>query len=171
MIDPRLKQPILVVQHMPAGFTAEFAQSLNNICPLTVTEAKDGETIENGHIYIAPGSYHMFVERSAGGNKIKLSQDEPRNGHRPSADVLFESVAKIYQNRALGVIMTGMGRDGAAQLAEMRKQGAWTLGQDKESSIVYGMPKVAYELGGVQKQVPLKQMADEISKLAREHIA
>ena len=169
MIDPRLKQPVMVVQHMPAGFTKEFAASLNNICPLTVTEGVDGEKIEGGHVYIAPGGYHMFVEHRADGNYVKLSQDEQRNGHRPSADVLFESVAKIYQNNALGVIMTGMGRDGAAELAEMRKQGAYTLGQDQASSIVYGMPKVAFELGGVQKQVPLMQMADEISKLAREH--
>lgn len=169
-IDPKLKQPILVVQHMPAGFTAEFAASLNNICPLTVTEAKDGEPIVGGHVYIAPGGYHMFVEKRAIGNFIKLSQDEQRNGHRPSVDVLFESVAEIYKNNALGVIMTGMGRDGAAQLAEMRKKGAWTLGQDQASSIVYGMPKVGFELGGVQKQVPLLEMADEISKLARDHL-
>lgn len=169
MIDPRLKQPVMVVQHMPAGFTKEFAASLNNICPLEVSEGVDGEKIQGGHVYIAPGGYHMFVEHRPDGNYVKLSQDEQRNGHRPSADVLFESVAKIYQNNALGVIMTGMGRDGAAELAEMRKQGAWTLGQDQASSIVYGMPKVAFELGGVQKQVGLMQMADEISKLAREH--
>lgn len=170
-IDPNLKQPILVVQHMPAGFTAEFANSLNNICPLEVTEAKDGEPILGGHIYIAPGSYHMFVEHKPLGNFIKLSQDEPRNGHRPSCDVLFESIANIYKNHALGVIMTGMGRDGAAQITEMRKKGAWTLGQTKESSIVYGMPKVAFEMGGVQKQVALQDMAGEISKLAKEHLS
>ena len=170
-IDPNLKQPILVVQHMPAGFTAEFANSLNNICPLPVTEAKDGEPILGGHIYIAPGSYHMFVEHKPLGNFIKLSQDDPRNGHRPSCDVLFESVANIYKNHALGVIMTGMGRDGAAQITEMRKKGAWTLGQTKESSIVYGMPKVAFEMGGVQKQVALQDMAGEISKLAKEHLS
>ena len=169
-IDPNLKQPILVVQHMPAGFTAEFANSLNNICPLTVTEAKDGEPILGGHVYIAPGSYHMFVEHRPLGNFIKLSQTEPRNGHRPSCDVLFESVAEIFKNHALGVIMTGMGRDGAAQITEMRKKGAWTLGQDKDSSIVYGMPKVAFELGGVQKQVALSSMAAEISSLAKEHL-
>lgn len=168
-IDPKLKQPVLVVQHMPAGFTAEFANSLNNICPLPVSEAKDGEPILGGHIYIAPGSYHMFVEHKPLGNFIKLSQDEPRNGHRPSCDVLFESVAKIYQNKALGVIMTGMGRDGAAQITEMRKKGAWTLGQNKDTSIVYGMPKVAFEMGGVQKQVALADMAGEISRLAKEH--
>ena len=170
MIDPHLKQPVLVVQHMPAGFTKEFANSLNKICALTVKEAEDGEEITAGNIYIAPGNYHIFVEATPLGKKmLRLSQEPQRNGHRPSADVLFESVAKVYQNRALGVIMTGMGRDGAVQLAEMRKQGAWTLGQDEATSIVYGMPKVAFELGGVQKQVPLEKMADEISKLAREN--
>jgi two-component system, chemotaxis family, protein-glutamate methylesterase/glutaminase len=170
MIDPHLKQPILVVQHMPAGFTAEFANSLDRICPLTVTEAKDGEPVEDGHIYIAPGNYHIYVEKKISGAFVRLSQDPPRNGHRPSADYLFESVAKDYQNHALGVIMTGMGRDGAAELTEMRRQGAWTLGQDEASAIVYGMPKVAWEMGAVQKQVPLSQMADAISSLAREHL-
>jgi len=169
-IDADLKQPILVVQHMPAGFTKEFAASLHAICPLTVTEAVDGERIMGGHIYIAPGNKHILVERGGMGNVIRLSDAEQRNGHRPSADVLFESVAKVYQNRALGVIMTGMGRDGAVELAEMRKQGAWTLGQDQESAIVYGMPRVAWELGGVQKQVPLQCMAAEISSLAKEHL-
>ena len=100
----------------------------------------------------------------------QLSQDPLRNGHRPSADYLFESVAKVYQNHALGVIMTGMGRDGAAQLAEMRKQGAWTIGQDEASSIVYGMPKVAWELGAVQEQVPLERMAEKINELVRAHL-
>ena len=171
MIDPHLKQPVLVVQHMPAGFTKEFANSLNKICALNVKEAEDNEPIESGNIYIAPGNYHIYVEQTSLGKKmLRLSQEPQRNGHRPSADVLFESVAKVYQNRALGVIMTGMGKDGAVELAEMRKQGAWTLGQDEATAIVYGMPKVAYELGGVQKQVPLDKMADEISKLARENI-
>ena len=169
-IDPELKQPILIVQHMPAGFTAEFAQSLNNICPLEVSEAKDGEPVLNGHVYIAPGNFHMTVERRAIGAIIRLNQEDLRNGHRPSADALFESVAQYYQNKALGVIMTGMGRDGAAQLAEMRKKGAWTLGQDSASSIVYGMPKVAWEMGGVQKQVSLDKLAGEISRLAKAHL-
>ena len=170
MIDPHLKQPVLVVQHMPAGFTKEFANSLNKICALNVKEAEDNEPIEGGTIYIAPGNYHIYVEQTNLGKKmLRLSQEPQRNGHRPSADVLFESVAKVYQNHALGVIMTGMGKDGAVELAEMRKQGAWTLGQDEATAIVYGMPKVAYELGGVQKQVPLDKMADEISKLAREN--
>ncbi|MBQ9538496.1 MAG: chemotaxis response regulator protein-glutamate methylesterase, partial [Treponema sp.] len=157
-IDPKLPRPILVVQHMPAGFTKEFAASLNRICPLEVKEAEDGDLIHPGQIYIAPGDYHIKVEKSTLCNVIRLSKEDLRNGHRPSADVLFESVSKVYQNRALGVIMTGMGRDGAAQLAEMRKQGAWTLGQDEKSSIVYGMPRAAFELGAVQKQVSLENM-------------
>ena len=170
MIDPRLKQPILVVQHMPKGFTKAFAESLDKICPLTVKEAEEGEKIEGGKIYIAPGDNHLTVAEKGPERVIHLTQDPQRNGHRPSADVMFESVAKIYKNHALGVIMTGMGQDGAAELAEMRKQGAWTLGQDEASSIVYGMPRVGWEMGGVQKQVPLMKMADEISALAREHL-
>ena len=168
-IDPNLEQPILVVQHMPAGFTEEFANSLNNICPLEVKEAKEGDVVKKGRILIAPGNKHILVERRPLATVVHLSDAEQRNGHRPSADVLFESVAQQYQNRALGVIMTGMGRDGAAQITEMRRQGSYTLGQDEESSIVYGMPKVAFEMGGIQKQVALKDMANEINKIAREH--
>ena len=168
-IDPNLEQPVLVVQHMPAGFTEEFANSLNNICPLEVKEAKEGDVVKKGRILIAPGNKHILVEKKPLATIVHLSDAEQRNGHRPSADVLFESVAQQYQNRALGVIMTGMGRDGAAQITEMRRQGAYTLGQDEESSIVYGMPKVAFEMGGIQKQVALKDMASEINKIAREH--
>lgn len=168
-ISPEVKQPILVVQHMPAGFTAEFANSLNSICPLEVKEAQDGDILKPGRILIAPGNYHIYVERKKLAVVVRLSDGPQRNGHRPSADVLFESVAAVYQNNALGVIMTGMGNDGAVQLAEMRRQGAWTLGQDEESSVVYGMPKVAWEIGGVQKQVSLHDMAKEISALALKY--
>lgn len=168
-LDPKFPKPILVVQHMPAGFTREFAASLDRICPLNVKEAEDGDPIHPGQIYIAPGDYHIVIEKSTLCNVIKLSSAEPRNGHRPSADALFESCAKIYKNRALGVIMTGMGRDGATQLAEMRKQGAWTIGQDEESSVVYGMPRVAWELGAVQKQVSLEKMAEEMNSIVKEH--
>lgn len=167
-IDPELKQPVLVVQHMPAGFTEEFANSLDHICPLEVKEAHDGDLLKSGRILIAPGNYHIYVEQRSLAYVVRLSDAPPRNGHRPSADVLFESIAAVFQNRALGVIMTGMGNDGAAQLAEMRRQGARTIGQDEQSSIVYGMPKVAWELGGVQQQVALPDMARVISSLARE---
>lgn len=165
-ISGDIKQPILVVQHMPAGFTAEFANSLDHICPLEVKEAQDGDILKPGRILIAPGSHHIIVERKKLASIVRVIDTEPRNGHRPSVDVLFESVAQVFQNHALGIIMTGMGRDGAAQLAEMRKQGARTLGQDEKSSIVYGMPKVAWEMGAVQEQVPLSGMAEAINKIA-----
>ncbi|HOQ93011.1 MAG TPA: CheB methylesterase domain-containing protein, partial [Treponemataceae bacterium] len=119
-------------------------------------------------ILIAPGNKHMTVEQRSLASIVHINEHDQVNGHRPSVDVLFESIAQQYKNKALGVVMTGMGKDGAAQLAEMRKQGAYTLAQDEESSVVYGMPKVAYEYGGVQKQIPLKDMAKEISKLAKE---
>ena len=168
-LDPKFSRPILIVQHMPAGFTKEFANSLNRICPLEVKEAEDGDLIHPGMIYVAPGDFHIVVEKSTLCNVIRLSKADMRNGHRPSADVMFESIAKIYQNRALGVIMTGWGRDGAEQLAEMRRQGAWTLGQDEASSVVYGMPKAGWENGAVQKQVALENMAEEINRMVREH--
>ena len=168
-ISPKICQPIVVVQHMPAGFTAEFARSLNAICPLEVKEASDGDLLKTGRILIAPGNFLIYIEKKSLAYVIRLSDSPPRNGHRPSVDVLFESIVKNYQNRALGVIMTGMGRDGAEELANMRKQGAWTLGQDEASSVVYGMPKVAFEYGAVQKQVALSDMAKAISELATTH--
>ena len=164
-LSPNINVPMVVVQHMPAGFTKEFAMSLDSICPLEVKEAQDGDLLKPGRILIAPGNYHVIVEKRSLANIVRVIDTEPRNGHRPSVDVLFESVAATYQNHALGIIMTGMGRDGAEELAEMRKQGARTLGQDKDSSIVYGMPKVAHELGGVQKQVALSDMASEINSI------
>ncbi len=162
----KLKQPILIVQHMPAGFTKEFANSLNNICPLAVKEAEDGDVLKRGQIYIAPGNHHIIVMKKGLDHIIRVIDTPQRNGHRPSVDVLFESVGMVFQNHALGIIMTGMGGDGAKELAEMRKQGARTLGQDEDSSIVYGMPKVAYELGAVQEQVPLNKIAQRINEIA-----
>ena len=170
-LDPKFPRPILVVQHMPAGFTKEFAASLDKICPLDIKEAEDGDEIHRGQIYIAPGDFHIKIEKSTLCNVIRLSKEEQRNGHRPSADVLFESAARIYKNHALGIIMTGMGHDGAAQLAEMRRQGAWTLGQDEKSCIVYGMPRAAWELGAVQKQVSLENMAYEMNTIVQAHLS
>ncbi|WP_428770967.1 chemotaxis response regulator protein-glutamate methylesterase [Treponema sp. HNW] len=168
-LSPDIKKPMVVVQHMPAGFTAEFAASLNNICPLEVKEAAEGDLLKPGRILIAPGGYHVVVEKRSLASIVHLNQEPPRNGHRPSADVLFESVVKEYQANALGVIMTGMGKDGAAELAEMRRQGARTLGQDADSCIVYGMPRAAFEMGAVQKQVPLNKMAEAINELALKY--
>jgi two-component system chemotaxis response regulator CheB len=165
-LSSEIRQPMLVVQHMPAGFTEEFANSLDHICPLAVKEASDGDLLKPGRILIAPGNKHIVLEKKALATIVRLSDEPARNGHRPSADVLFESVAKEYKNRALGIIMTGMGRDGASELAELRKQGSRTLGQDEKSSIVYGMPKVAWNLGAVQTQVSLNDMAKTVNDLA-----
>ena len=165
-LSPEIRQPMLVVQHMPAGFTEEFANSLNHICPLTVKEAADGDLLKPGRILIAPGNKHIVLEKRSLAMIVRLSDAPACNGHRPSVDVLFESIAKEYKNRALGIIMTGMGRDGATQLAELRKQGSRTIGQDEESAIVYGMPKVAWNLGAVQKQVSLNDMAKSVNDLA-----
>jgi len=154
---------------MPPGFTEEFARSLDRICPLDVKETSDGDILKPGRVLIAPGDKHLLVEKKSLAAVARLSDAPPENGHRPSADVLFASVAREFGNRALGVIMTGMGRDGARELGTLYKEGSITLGQDEGSSVVYGMPKVAFDLGHVTEQVPLDRMADRISELARQH--
>jgi len=166
-LDPDLKVPIVVVQHMPVGFTNEFAKSLDRICPLTVKEAEDGDIIMPGRILIAQGNKHLEVDKKGTGAVARLSETPLVSGHRPSADVLFASVAMSYGNHSLGVIMTGMGRDGAQHLGTIYKEGGMTLGQDEQSSIVYGMPRVAYELGHVMEQVPLEKMARRICDVAK----
>jgi two-component system chemotaxis response regulator CheB len=166
-LDADLQQPILVVQHMPAGFTKEFAKSLDRLCPLTVKEGEEGDVLQTGYAYIAPGNKHIEVERKASGNILHLSDAPPVNGHRPSADVLFASVAMTLTNQVLGVIMTGMGRDGAQQLGTIFKEGGMTLGQDEKTAIVYGMPRVAFELGHVMEQVSLEKMGKRICEVAK----
>jgi two-component system, chemotaxis family, protein-glutamate methylesterase/glutaminase len=168
-LDADLKIPIVVVQHMPPGFTNEFAKSLDRICPLDVKEAADGDAIQPGRILIAQGNKHLEVEKKSYNPVVRLSDTPLVSGHRPSADVLFASVAMAYQNHALGVIMTGMGRDGAQQLGTIYKEGGMTLGQDESSAVVYGMPRVAYELGHVMEQVPLQKMARRICDVAKTH--
>jgi two-component system chemotaxis response regulator CheB len=168
-IDGDITQPIVVVQHMPAGFTGEFARSLDRLCPLEVKEAEEGDLLKPGRILIAQGNKHIEVEKKALAAIVHLNENPPVNGHRPSAGVLFESVAKQYQNHALGVIMTGMGRDGSAELGSIYKEGGMTLGQDEASAIVYGMPRVAYELGNVMEQVSLTKMAGRISSIAKNY--
>jgi len=166
-LDADLKIPIVVVQHMPAGFTMEFAKSLDRICPLAVKEVEDGDVIMPGRILIAQGNKHLEVERKGSGAVARLSDSPLVSGHRPSADVLFASVAMVYSNHALGVIMTGMGRDGAQHLGTIYKEGGMTLGQDEKSAVVYGMPRVAYELGHVMEQVSLEKMARRICDVAK----
>jgi two-component system chemotaxis response regulator CheB len=167
-IDPKLRQPVVVVQHMPAGFTEEFAASLDRICPLDVKEAAEGDLLKPGRILIAPGDWHITVEKKSLAGVVHVNQDPQENGHRPSADVLFRSVAREFGNKALAVIMTGMGKDGARELGSIYQEGGLTLGQDERSCVVYGMPKVAWEMGHVMEQVSLSAMAERISALARE---
>ena len=167
-LDPQLPQPIVVVQHMPPGFTYEFANSLNKICPLEVKEAQEGDLVKPGRILIAQGGKHLVVEKKPLGVIAHISDAPPQSGHRPSADVLFASVAEQFQNRALGIIMTGMGKDGAASLTRLFQEGSRTIGQDEASAIVYGMPRVAFEMGGVMEQVSLSNMASMINRYGKE---
>jgi two-component system chemotaxis response regulator CheB len=161
--------PTVITQHMPGTFTKSFAERLNRICAARVCEASDGAPLMQGQIYLAPGGVaHLEV---APGKQMtcRLNTAAPVNGHRPSVDVLFDSVATTAKGRAVGVILTGMGRDGAEGLLAMRKVGAKTLGQDKTTSLVYGMPKVAFERGGVEKQAPLEKIGDEILRLTHRN--
>jgi len=154
--------PIAIVQHMPAGFTFEFAASLDKICQLHVKEAEDYDILKPGRIIIAPGNKHIKFERKSLATVIRLDESGPVNGHRPSADVLFESTAEIYGGNSLGCIMTGMGKDGAANIGLILKKGGITLAQDQDSSIVFGMPKVAIEKGNIQLVRPLSAIAKTI---------
>ena len=167
-IDGDIGVPILIVQHMPAGFTSEFAQSLNRVSPLEVKEAAEGALLKPNRALIAPGNYHLTVEKRSLAGIVHINQDPPKNGHRPSAGVLFESAAKHYGRNAMAVIMTGMGRDGAYEIGEIYEAGGMTLGQDEASSVVYGMPRVAHEIGYIHRQVALNDMARTISDLARD---
>ncbi|MDD2368931.1 MAG: chemotaxis response regulator protein-glutamate methylesterase [Sulfuricurvum sp.] len=162
---PRNAPGTIVVQHMPANFTGPFAERLNSLCAMEVREARNGDSITPGLVLIAPGDYHMVVRRSGARYYVEIGSGEKVSGHRPSVDVLFNSVAKIAGSNAIGVILTGMGGDGARGLLSMRNAGAGTIGQDEASCVVYGMPKVAYELGGVERQLPLSKVANGILEL------
>lgn len=155
--------PVVIAQHMPAGFTGRFAARLDELCALTVVEAEDRMPLQTGHAYVAKGDYHLRVERSSGQLKCRLTQDGLESGHRPSVDVLFESVAKQVGPMAVGAILTGMGRDGARGLKLMRDAGAYTVGQSQASALVYGMPRVAFEEGAVVEQAPLEQIAARLA--------
>jgi two-component system chemotaxis response regulator CheB len=157
--------PTVITQHMPANFTTSFAQRLNRSCAAEVREASDGAALAPGRVYLAPGGETHLEVAGAGPWRCRLTRDAAVNGHRPSVDVLFESVAKAAGARGLGVILTGMGKDGARGLLAMRQSGAKTLGQDEASSVVYGMPRVAFEMKAVMKQVPLGGMAHEVLEL------
>ncbi|MDR3645270.1 MAG: chemotaxis response regulator protein-glutamate methylesterase [Clostridia bacterium] len=150
---------IVIVQHMPAGFTKMYADRLNKICAFSVIEATNGDRVKRGQAIIAAGEKHLTLEKDRTGYFVRSVAGEKVSGHCPSVDVLFRSVAKSAGRDAIGIILTGMGRDGADGLLEMRKNGASTIGQDKQSSVVYGMPMVAFEIGAVEKQAPCDMIA------------
>ncbi len=151
---------MVIVQHMPPGFTAMYAERLNRLCKMEVREAKDGDEIKRGLALIAPADFQCRVMRAPmGGYRVNVAPGERVSGHRPSVDALFMSIAQNVKCQTVGIIMTGMGRDGASGLLEMRKKGAFTIGQDKESSVVYGMPGVANDIGAVMVQAPCEGVA------------
>ncbi|WP_411881071.1 protein-glutamate methylesterase/protein-glutamine glutaminase [Polaromonas sp. YR568] len=153
---------ILIAQHMPAGFTNSFAQRLNGLCRISVSEAVHGERVLPGHAYIAPGGFHLSLTRSGANYVAQVDQEPPVNRHRPSVDVLFDSAARHAGKNAIGVILTGMGRDGAEGLLRMHQAGAHTLAQDEASCVVFGMPREAIALGAVDEVVPLQEISHRV---------
>lgn len=164
---PRHCPPTVITQHMPAGFTTSFAARLDKFCAPHVTEAVHGAVLQAGHVYLAPGAVSHLEVSGSGTWRCRLTEDDPVNGHRPSVDRLFHSVARCAGAKAVGVILTGMGRDGADGLSALRTIGADTVGQDEATSIVYGMPRVAQEIGAVARQLPLEKIGTEIMRLCR----
>jgi len=160
--------PTVISQHMPATFTKSFASRLNNLCRASVCEATEGAPLGVGQIYLAPGDFHLEVAGS-GSFRCHLSDGPKVNGHRPSVDVMFKSVVRAVGGRAIGVILTGMGRDGAEGLLALHKAGAETLGQDEQSCVVYGMPRIAFEMGAVARQLPLERIGETLVRLANAH--
>lgn len=159
---PLSSPALLITQHMPPGFTRSFADRLNKLCQIGVKEAEDGERVLPGHAYIAPGDRHMELARSGANYQIKIHDGPAVNRHRPSVDVLFHSVAKQAGRNAVGVILTGMGNDGAAGMLAMRQAGAWTLAQNEASCVVFGMPREAINMGGVCEVVDLSQVSQQM---------
>jgi two-component system chemotaxis response regulator CheB len=158
---------IVIAQHMPPGFTRSFAERLDKLCAITVREAKGGERVLPGHAYIAPGHAHLLLQRSGANYVTELSDAEPVNRHRPSVDVLFRSAANCAGKNAVGVILTGMGKDGAQGLLDLRHAGAMTFGQDEASCVVYGMPREAAQIGAVENVVSLDNMAGRLVQALR----
>ncbi len=158
---------IVVVQHMPAGFTKTFAERLNQQSLMNVKEAQTGDRILTGRVLIAPGDFHLKVVRSGGRYEVVCFMDDKVNGHRPSVDIMMYSVAANVGANAFGVMLTGMGSDGAKGMKAMKDAGAYNLGQDEISSVVYGMPKVAWDLGGIHKQLPLDRIGNELIRVIK----
>lgn len=153
---------VVVVQHMPPGFTKSLSERLNSLSSVTVKEAEHNDVIKPGLVLIAPGDYHMTVEIEGGRKVVKLAQNPPIGGHRPAVDPMLESVARVYGAKAVGVILTGMGHDGAKGMQTIRQQKGYTIAEDQSTSVVFGMPKAAIELGVIDKVLPLPAIASEI---------
>jgi len=158
--------PVVITQHIPPVFSTSFAERMDRTSAMTVKEPFDGEVIEAGTVYIAPGDYHLSIKSKGGDLVCYLSQSEQVNRHRPAVDVLFDSVAKLGLKSLSACILTGMGADGAQGLLNLKEAGAKTFVQDEKSCVVYGMPKAAFELGAASKQIPLEQVADVLMRLA-----
>lgn len=159
---------VVIVQHMPPGFTKSLSERLNSLSSLTVKEAEHNDVVRPGMVFIAPGDYHMLLEREGSKTVIKLNQTPPVGGHRPAVDPMMESVAKIYGSRAIGVILTGMGHDGSKGMQAIKKQRGHTIAEDQTTAVVYGMPKSAIELNIVDRIVPLPNVAEEIVKAVKK---
>jgi two-component system chemotaxis response regulator CheB len=162
---------IVVVQHMPPVFTKAFADRLDSCCEVAVKEAENGDPILPGRVLLAPGNFHMTVSRFGSEPRVLLNQEENVNGHRPSVDVLMHSVAVEYGHRAIGVIMTGMGKDGAAGMHELRKRGGHVIAQDKESSVIYGMNREVVQNGDAHEVIPVEGIAARIHERLRGRVA
>jgi len=159
---PAQMPPVLMVQHMPEMFTPSFAKRLDDLCALHVKEAEQGERLQGGTVYLAPGHSHLSIARNGGGYQCELARSEPVNRHRPSVDVLFRSAAAEVGAAAIGVLLTGMGKDGAEGLLRMKLAGAWTIAQDQQSCVVYGMPREAVALGAAREVLPLNTIATHL---------
>ena len=151
--------PMVIVQHMPKGFTEMYANRLNNLCQMEVREAKNGDELRRGLALVAPADLQARIVRIGDKYTVSCTPGEKVSGHRPSVDALFQSMSEVVRCKMVGIIMTGMGQDGAAGLLAMRRKGAYTIGQDQESSVVYGMPKVAHDIGAVCTQAPCEGVA------------
>jgi two-component system, chemotaxis family, protein-glutamate methylesterase/glutaminase len=166
LIPGNVPAAFLVVQHMPPGFTKSLADRLNGMSEVTVKEAEDGETVKDGYVYVAPGDYHMLVEKSEGSLKIRLSQSPPAGGHRPAVNVMMESLSNTGLKNIIGVIMTGMGGDGSEGIKLLKTiNQAYNIAQDEKTCVVYGMPKVAVQTGAVDAVVPLHEITGQIMKI------
>jgi two-component system, chemotaxis family, protein-glutamate methylesterase/glutaminase len=163
---PERMPPILIAQHMPPGYTDTFARRLNSICRIDVKQAEDGETALNGAAYIAPGGRHLTLVRRSSAYVLRVTDDPPVNRHRPSVDPLFRTVAKAALGRAIGVMLTGMGADGAHAMLDLSNAGAYTIAQDESSCVVFGMPKQAISVGAVREVVPLGQIGRRLIELS-----